>query len=64
MDSVDSLSVILPVKGKVQESRTVIYQFYIGDKDDAFPEKPFQGNSLCANRRAPYPSRVSVFSLP
>jgi hypothetical protein len=37
MDSADSVSIVLPVEGEVKELRDVIYEFYIRDKDDAFP---------------------------
>jgi hypothetical protein len=36
MDSVDSISIVLSVENEVKESWTVIYQFYFGNKDDAF----------------------------
>ena len=35
MDSVDSVSFILPAESEVKDFRDVVYQFYFGDKDDA-----------------------------
>ena len=36
MDSVDSVTVILPAEGKVQKVGYVVYEFHISNKDDAF----------------------------
>ena len=38
MDSDDSVSVILSVESEVKEFKTVIYQFYFGDKDNVVSE--------------------------
>jgi hypothetical protein len=36
MDSDDSVPVVLFVESAVKELRVVFYEFYIGDKDNAF----------------------------
>jgi hypothetical protein len=36
LDSIDSVSFVLPVESQVKEFWDVIYQFYFCDKDNAF----------------------------